>query len=107
MLATEHNARIHFVVTIAVILLAWRFVSNGIAFALLITSIVIVWVAEAFNTVLEIMADLMVQERFSKTVKRAKDISAAAVLIATIGAILVGFMVLGPALLERIRSSSL
>jgi diacylglycerol kinase len=100
MLQTEHNARIHFIVTIAVILLGWRFVSDGASFALLIASIVMVWVAEAFNTVLEIMADLVVQERFSKTVKRAKDISAAAVLIATAGAVLVGILVLGPALFK-------
>ena len=92
MIRSEHNAWIHALATMLALGLAWRFQVGRVGFALIVIAIVIVWVAEAFNTVLEIMADLMVGERYSETVKRAKDIAAAAVLIATIGAVVIAIL---------------
>ena len=92
MIRSEHNAWVHVLATILALGLAWRFQIGRIGFALVIIAIVIVWVAEAFNTVLEIMADLVVGERYSKTVKRAKNIAAAAVLIAAFGAVAIAIL---------------
>ena len=94
MIRSEHNAWIHALATVSALGVAWHFGVSGVGFALILTAIVIVWVAEAFNTVLEIMADLVVGERYSKSVKRAKDIAAAGVLIASVGAIGIGVAVL-------------
>ncbi|MBI4394936.1 MAG: diacylglycerol kinase family protein [Candidatus Omnitrophica bacterium] len=96
MLLTEPNAWIHAFATVLVLELAWWLGIDSTSFALIIIAIVLVWVAEAFNTVLEIMANLVVGQRYSKIVKRAKDIAAAAVLIAAIGALGVGIVILGP-----------
>ncbi len=95
---SEPNARLHLVATILVLLTAkWLKISKS-EFCLLLLAVVSVWVAEAFNTALEIMADLVIGERFSRTVKKAKDIGAAAALIASIGALLVGVLIFWPKL---------
>ena len=103
LLLHEPNAWIHVVLTMFALDLAWWLRINRTDFALVVISIVFVWVAEAFNTVLEIMADLVVsRERYSRMIKRAKDISAGAVLIASVGALLTGIIMLGPPLYERL-----
>lgn len=64
----------------------------------LILCITIVLVAEYFNSVIEILVRKLHPERDAE-IARALDSAAAAVLIASIGAVLVGFIVLGRALL--------
>jgi diacylglycerol kinase len=103
MLLTEPNAWVHVVLTLLALDLAWWLRVGRTEFALIVISIVMVWVAEAFNTVLEIMADLVVTpQRYSRIVKRAKDIAAGAVLIASVGALSVGLIILGPPLYQRL-----
>ena len=104
MLASEPNARIHAIATVVVVILAYRFKIEVGEWALIILVIAGVWMAEAFNTVLELMANLAVGARYSKTVKRAKDIAAGGVLVAAIASVCVGLIVLGPPLLERLES---
>jgi len=102
MVRSEHNAWIHVLATLIALAAAWWLEVDGLGLALILIAIVIVWVAEAFNTVLEIMADLVVGERYSRSVKRAKDIAAAAVLIASMGAVSIGIAVFVPRLLARL-----
>ena len=99
---TEHNAWVHAVFTVLILLLSWWLEVSFIQFALLVLAIVSVWVAEAFNTVVEILVDI-VSPSFSESAKRAKDIGAAAVLIAAIGAIILGSVILGPLLYEKLK----
>ena len=102
MISTEHSAWIHVLATILVINLAWWLHVNSGEFAFIIISIVLVWIAEAFNTVLEVMADLVVGQRYSHDVKRAKDIAAAAVLVAVFGAVIIGVIILWPHLCYKL-----
>ncbi len=104
MFSTEHNAWLHLIATIVALDLAWWLRVSSVEFALILISIVLVWIAEAFNTVLEIMADLVVGQRYSRLVKRAKDIAASAVLIAALGALVLGLMILGPHLYNRLQA---
>jgi len=100
-LTTEHNAWIHAIFTIIIVTVALSLKIPFIEFVLIIIVITLVWVAEAFNTVLEIVVN-MVSPRYSKVAKRAKDIAAGAVLVAAIGACIVGLILLGPPLLDMI-----
>lgn len=95
MLKTQHNAWLHLAATVVVILAAsflqvrledWRW---------LIVAMVMVWVAEAFNTAVEYVCDV-VSPGYSDTVKHAKDIAAGAVLVCAIGAAVIGFLTLWP-----------
>lgn len=102
MLETEHNAWVHALATILALGLAWWLNIDRNGFVFIIIAIVMVWVAEVFNTVLEILADLVRPESYSKSVRRAKDIAAAAVLIASMGAIGIGIVILWPPFSHRI-----
>jgi diacylglycerol kinase (ATP) len=103
MLTTEPNAWIHAAVTVLVLSLAWWLRVDQEGFALTIVAVVAVWVAEAFNTVLELMVDMVTSEKYSRAAKRARDIAAAAVLISTIGAIVIGVVILGVPLWHRVK----
>jgi len=65
--------------------------------ALVVLTIALVLVIEAFNTALEVLADVASPE-YHPLIKRAKDISAAAVLMAAIAAVAVAALVFLPRL---------
>lgn len=103
MLRTQHNAWIHAAFTVGVLGLSFWLRLNVIHFSLMVVAIMLVWVAEAFNTVFEVMADILSPD-YSPQIKRAKDIAAAGVLITALGAIFMGLLILGPPLYHRIHS---
>ena len=105
MLMTEPNAWLHAVMTCLTLILSWWLAIEQQKFALIIFAIVVVWVAEAFNTVLELTVDIAASKTQSEMAKRAKDIAAAAVLIASLGAALIGVLVLGPPLYLRLTAA--
>ena len=57
-LKTEHNAWVHVVLTIMVLIVSWWLKLEFIEFCLIILAVIIVWVAEAFNTVIEMMVNI-------------------------------------------------
>lgn len=100
-LATLLRTQPNFVVHVAAACLAL-----GLAIALglgapelvvLIPTIALVLVVEAFNAALETLCDL-VSPGFHPLIKRAKDISAAAVLIAALAAVATAVLLFGPRL---------
>ncbi len=101
-LRSQHNAWLHAVATVLALVLGGilHVVSRPLAlgeWADLVLAIVLVWVAETFNTGLEVMADGLVRERHP-VIKIAKDVAAAAVLMAAIGAVVVGAILFIPRL---------
>ncbi len=92
---TEHNARIHAAATLADIAAGFFFNVTGVEWCLLVFAIASVWVAEAFNTAIEFLADA-VSPDVHPLIKQAKDVAAAAVLIAAIAAAVVGAIVFWP-----------
>ena len=95
MLRTQHNAWAHLVATIAVVVLGFALQVSADAWRWLIASMALVWVAEAMNTAFEHLCDV-VSPQFHESVKRAKDIAAAAVLVCVIAAALLGAITLAP-----------
>ena len=102
MLRTQPNARIHAVATVAVAALALWLRLDALSWALLAVAVALVWAAEAFNTALEAAVD-MASPNIHPAAKAAKDAAAAGVLLAAMGAVVIGFFVLGPPLLRRLR----
>lgn len=95
LLRTQPNARIHaFGAGVAIGLGAWLDVSRGewIAIAGCIAA---VFAAEAFNTALEYLTDL-VSPDYHPLAGKAKDVAAAAVLVVAIGAAVVGALIFVP-----------
>ena len=100
---TQHNAWIHLVATLAVVIAGKLLnVSRGEWLALVI-AIGLVWTAEALNTAIEFLADAVSLERRDR-LGQAKDAGAGAVLLAAITAAIIGLIVFVPhvlALAER------
>ncbi len=108
---TQRNMRFHVVVAVLVLVASLLVGVGKLELAILILTILLVFVTELFNTALEFAVDLATKE-YHPLAKLAKDVSAGAVLVSSVGAVLVGYLVLaddlGPlslATLESIRRS--
>jgi diacylglycerol kinase len=102
-LRTQHNAWIHAAATLAVVLVcAWLDLARH-EWALIILAITLVWTAEFLNTALEAVVDLASQHAQHELARVSKDVGAAAVLIAAASSVVIGLLVLGPPLWERVR----
>jgi diacylglycerol kinase (ATP) len=96
-LKTQHNAWIHSVVATVVIVLGLWVNLPPRDWAVLVLIIAMVFTAEFINTAIEAVVDLAspVHHPLAKT---GKDVGAAAVLVASLAAVLIGLLILGPPL---------
>jgi len=101
-LRTQRNAWIHALITLLVILMGLWLRLSLRDWAVLLVTIASVWTAEFINTALEAVVDLASPEKHPLA-KVGKDVGAAAVLIAAIISILVGLLILGPPLLDKLK----
>jgi diacylglycerol kinase (ATP) len=98
LLAGQVNARLHLLAATLVLLLgAWLGIST-LEWALLSAVIGLVLCAEALNTGIEIVVDLVSPE-WHRLARDAKDVAAAGVLLASLGALGTGAWVFLPRLL--------
>jgi diacylglycerol kinase len=97
MLRTQPNAWIHALASLAVLAVGLWLGLERLEWALITLAIVIVWTAEFINTALEALIDLASPQQHPLA-KAGKDVSAAAVLVAAGGSIVIGLIVLGPPL---------
>ena len=97
---TQRNAWIHAIVATAVLILGFWLGLPARDWAVLILTIAMVFAAEFINTSIEAVVDLATQEHHPLA-KVGKDVGAAAVLIAPLAAVLVGWLILGPPLWQR------
>ena len=100
-LQSQHNAWIHLVVSAVVIALGFYVDLARTDWLWLITAITLVWAMETLNTAVERLSDAAVPE-IHPLIGQAKDAAAGAVLIAVLGSALIGLLVLGPPLMERL-----
>lgn len=97
----ERNAWIHAVASLSVVGMSIWLRINCWEWALIILAIAIVWIAEFLNTALEAVVDLA-SPQDHPLAKVGKDVGAAAVLIAAGAAAIIGFLILGPLLWEKL-----
>jgi diacylglycerol kinase len=95
LVVTQHNARIHLAITLAVIGLGLVVGVSHLEWALLALAVGLVWAAEAANTALEWLCDLVSPEHHP-LVRKAKDVAAGGVLLAAIAAAAAGLLVFVP-----------
>ena len=93
--ARQPNARIHIAAAVLVTALCWWLQIDVLEWLFIILAIAVVLAAEALNTALEYVVDLASPE-WHPLARDAKDVAAAAVLICSIGAAIIGVMVLMP-----------
>ena len=100
---TQRNAWIHAVATAAVLVMSFWLRLSLLEWAVILLAVAMVWLAEFLNTALEAVVDLA-SPQHHELAKVGKDVGAAAVLITAASSALIGFLVLGPPLWEKIRS---
>jgi diacylglycerol kinase len=98
---TQPNFLIHLAVALIAVLAAFWLSFDRTEWLLLILTITIVLAAEAFNSALEFLTDLVSPE-YHPLAKKAKDVAAASVLLTAIGAVVVGILLYAPKLLVHI-----
>jgi len=88
----ERNMKIHLLATVLVIIAGLALGLDAARWAVLVLTISAVIAAELFNTALENVVD-MITSQFSQTAKVVKDTAAAAVLVVSIAAAIIGILV--------------
>ncbi|MCF0039385.1 MULTISPECIES: diacylglycerol kinase family protein [Dyadobacter] len=91
----ENNARIHLMACILVLMAGVFFDISSVEWTIIIIQIALVLAAEAFNTSIEKLADLVMPD-YHPVIKVVKDTAAAAVLLLAISAVLVGLIIFVP-----------
>jgi diacylglycerol kinase (ATP) len=104
---TQRNMRFHVVVAVVVLVASLLLGVSKLELAVLVLTILLVFVTELFNTAMEFVVDLATKE-YHPLAKLAKDVSAGAVLVSSVGALLVGYLILaddlGPLSLTTLES---
>src|SRR5690554_939370 len=90
-LKTERNMLIHYIIAILVLGLSLFFDFTRVEFLLLLFAISLVLTLEMINTAIEKTVDMVTKE-YHHYARIAKDISAGAVLIASVNALIVGYL---------------
>ena len=110
-LRTQRNMRIHFAVAAIVLIAAVAVGVGRIELIALLLAIAFVFIAEMINSAIEQAIDVATTS-FDPLAKLAKDIAAGAVLIATVNAVAIGYLVFSSEvsdrssrLLDRIRDA--
>jgi diacylglycerol kinase len=94
-LRTQRNARVHVVIACLAIAMGIVLHISAVEFAMIFVAISSVFIAEMFNTVIELCVDLASPE-YNQLAEIAKDVAAGAVLLSAMLAVVIGLFVLGP-----------
>ena len=98
----EKNVRIHIVAALLVILFAIILQMSVTKICILVIAISNVMVAEIVNTSIEFGLDAVFHNRYSRLVGIAKDISAGAVVVASIFSAIIGILLFGCEIIKRL-----
>jgi len=98
--------KIHLIAALLVVAAGLFLGLNRVEWSVIILTVTAVWAAEIMNTSLEKVVDLL-SPQYNVVAGRAKNISAGAVLVTALGAVLVGIMIFGPRIIQWLEGFSL
>lgn len=96
---SEMNIRIHAVIAVFVTILAYILEFSAVEYCILFLAIAVVIVSEMLNTAIEFALDSIYHNKYSRMVGMAKDISAGAVMFASVISVIIGVILFGKHLL--------
>ena len=100
-LMEENNARFHVFVAVIVLSAGFYIKLSSIEWAIIVAQIGLVLVVETLNTAIEKLCDFVSPE-YHQLIGKVKDLAAAAVLIMSIVAIIVGIIIFLPKLFTHL-----
>lgn len=92
---SEMNIRIHAVIAVFVTVLAYILEFSAVEYCILFLAIAVVIVSEMLNTAIEFALDSIYHNKYSRMVGMAKDISAGAVMFASVISVIIGVILFG------------
>jgi undecaprenol kinase len=95
---SQKNLQVQIIIGFFVIIIGIFLKVSIVEWLILLLTMLVVVIAEMFNTALEFTVDLF-STKYSKQAKKAKDVSAAGVLITVFFAIIIGIIIFLPKLL--------
>jgi len=102
-LRAERNVRVHLTIAAIVTVVGLWLGLDPVEWALIVFAIALVLVGELVNSVTELTIDV-VCPNYDVRAKRAKDMVAAAILVAALASVCIGVLVLGPPLLAKMSA---
>ena len=100
---SQRNFRTQITVGIVAGILAILLKFSVLEFCFVLVAISLVLICELFNSVIEFVLDAVYKNKHSKLVGFAKDMSAGAVLIATVSSIIIGIILYGSKIFALIQ----
>jgi diacylglycerol kinase len=91
----EQSLQVQLIISLVVIFLMFYFPTRRLEKVALVLVIMGVLTLELINTIFERLSDVL-KPRIHDYIRDIKDIMAAAVLVASIGALIIGILILGP-----------
>ena len=101
MIKMEVNAKIHLAFTVLAMVVGVLLQISSIEFIFIIVVMAMVWMAELINTAIEKSMDIISTD-FHPKIKLVKDLSAGAVLVCSLAAILTGCIIFIPKILLHV-----
>ncbi len=101
-LKSEVNIRVHFCIAMVVIAIAFILNFSALRMCVLLLTIGFVIGSEMMNSAIEFALDAVFHNKYSKLVGMAKDISAGAVMFASVLAVIIGILLFGSQILMLI-----
>jgi diacylglycerol kinase (ATP) len=101
MLRYQKNTRIQALASIVVFAFSLWLQIPARDFAIIVVAVAIVWMAEFINAAIEAAINLASAD-LHPMAKVGKDVAAAAVLLGAVTSVVVGLLILGPPLLDRL-----
>ncbi|MFP4456869.1 MAG: diacylglycerol kinase family protein [Clostridia bacterium] len=97
----ERNLKIHFMISILVLLFAIFFNISNLELTLLLLVIMVVIAMEMLNTALERILDI-ISPKYNNNVGKIKDVAAGSVLVCAFIAAIIGILIFTPYVYERL-----
>ncbi|MDI6785251.1 MAG: diacylglycerol kinase [bacterium] len=95
-LRTQKHMRAHFIIAFLIFTVTLFLDLSRIELVILFFSVALVLVSEMINTAIESILDLITEDHYHTMARIGKDVSAGAVLVASLNAIIVGYLILYP-----------
>lgn len=97
----EHNSRIHLVTALIVVALSFFYQISAYEWIAICFAIGIVFITELLNSAIENLSDFISPQKHD-LIKKTKDLSAAAVLVSAIIALVIGVIIFLPKIIAHV-----
>lgn len=98
-LKSEMNIRVHLIIAFLVLISAYLLDFTPLEYCITLFAIAMVIITEMLNTAIEFTLDSVFHNKYSRMVGMAKDISAGAVMFASVISVFIGLILFGSKLL--------